>query len=226
MPARGKGTLDLFPDLEAGKVQSSLEFDENLRGQGYALVAGVDEVGRGPLAGPVVAAAVILEAGLEYPGVGDSKKLTAPARERAFWFILRRARAVSLGLVDQKEIDRTNILRASLKAMVQAVSALKPPPDYLLVDGNFPLPLSLPQQAVVHGDSRSLSIGAASIVAKVVRDRMMTAYDRQYPEYSFAAHKGYGTKEHLKALELCGPCPLHRLTFKGTLGSNEHEPAS
>ncbi|MDY6850983.1 MAG: ribonuclease HII [Thermodesulfobacteriota bacterium] len=188
--------------------------ENGLRGPGHSLIAGVDEAGRGPLAGPVVAAAVILDEKLEYPGVGDSKKISPAGREKAFRLIQDRARAVGLGLVGQREIDRINILQASLKAMAQAVSRLDPGPDYIIVDGPMTLPLSLPQKAVPHGDSLSLSIGAASIVAKVIRDRMMAAFDRRYPKYGFASHKGYATRAHLEALARHGPCPLHRMSFK------------
>ncbi|MBW1710117.1 MAG: ribonuclease HII [Deltaproteobacteria bacterium] len=187
--------------------------EDRSKERGFNLIAGVDEAGRGPLAGPVVAAAVILDDRFEYPGVGDSKTMTENQRESAFWLILRQAKTVSYGLADQTEIDRFNILQATLKAMMQAVSGLDPSPDYLLIDGIVPLPLDMPQRALPHGDSLSLSIGAASIVAKVVRDRLMVGYDRLYPAYGFASHKGYATRRHLDALAKCGPCPLHRLTF-------------
>ncbi len=191
----------------------SLSPEDRLKEQGFSLIAGVDEAGRGPLAGPVVAGAVILDDRFEYPGVGDSKAMTENQREQAFWLILKQARSVSYGLVDQFEIDRINILRATLKAMMQAVSSLKPAPDFLLVDGNVRLPLDIPQRALPHGDRLSLSVGAASVVAKVIRDRVMLGYDRLYPEYGFASHKGYATRGHLSALAKYGPCRLHRFTF-------------
>ena len=187
--------------------------EDGLSRQGYTRIAGADEVGRGPLAGPVVAAAVMLNNACEYPGVADSKKLTPIQRERAFWLILKKARAVALGIVGQQEIDRINILQASVKAMTQAVLDLSPSPDFVLVDGTAKLPLDLNQKTIIHGDDLSQSIGAASIVAKVTRDRLMKAYDRMYPDYGFAAHKGYATKRHLDALTRHGPCPLHRFTF-------------
>jgi len=190
-------------------------FEDRLRRQGFQFVAGVDEAGRGPLAGPVVAAAVVLNEECEYPGVGDSKKIGAAGRKKAFRLILRQARAVGVGLVGAEEIDRINILQAALKAMFQAWLKLDPRPDFVLVDGSITPPLGSPCLAVPQGDSLCLSIGAASIVAKVVRDRLMTAYDRLFPDYGFAAHKGYATRTHLEALTRHGPCPLHRLTFKG-----------
>jgi len=193
-----------------------------LREQGFKLIAGVDEAGRGPLAGPVVAAAVIFDASGDYPRetsgpsfkfADDSKKMTPAQREKAFWVILKKARAVSIGLADQTEIDRINILRATLQAMTQAVSRLEPRPDFILIDGRETLPAAWPQKAVIGGDARVPVIGAASIVAKVVRDRIMIGLDKAYPGYGFARHKGYGTPDHLKALSELGVCDLHRLTF-------------
>jgi ribonuclease HII len=202
--------LLLFKELDP---EPGLSPEDGLSRQGYTRIAGVDEVGRGPLAGPVVAAAVMLNNACEYPGVTDSKKMTPAQRERAFWFILKKARAVALGIVGQKEIDRINILQASVKAMTQAVLDLTPSPDFVLVDGTVKLPVDLNQKTLIHGDDLSQSIGAASIVAKVARDRLMRGYDRMYPNYGFAAHKGYATKRHLDALTRHGPCPLHRFTF-------------
>lgn len=202
--------LSLFEDLDP---EQGLTPEGGLFEQGYSRIAGVDEAGRGPLAGPVVAAAVILDDTCEYPGVTDSKKMTPAQREQAFWLILKKAAAVALGMVGQEEIDRINILRASVKAMAQAVSDLTPVPDFVLVDGTVELPVDLPQKTLVHGDFLSLSIGAASIVAKVTRDRLMKGYDRIYPKYGFASHKGYATKGHLEALTRHGPCSIHRFTF-------------
>ena len=181
--------------------------------RGRARVAGVDEAGRGPLAGPVVAAAVILPAGFDPAGVKDSKKLSPEARERAEARILSEAVAVGVGIVDAPEIDRLNILRATHRAMRLAVDALDPPPDAVLVDG---LPVSglHPEcEALVQGDGRCLSIAAASIIAKVTRDRLMAAYHDEYPAYDFARHKGYPTPDHLTALDAHGPCPLHRRSY-------------
>ena len=221
---RDKGSLPLFDDLASS--ERTWEIERELKNRGFLSIAGVDEVGRGPLAGPVLAAAVILDDSFDYSGVGDSKKMTPKGREKAFWLIVKRARAIGLGLASQGEIDRMNILKASLEAMVRAIRGLGTPPDFILVDGNFPVPLDLPQRALPRGDSRSLSIGAASIVAKVIRDRMMLAYDKIYPVYGFASHKGYGTKAHLEALALHGPCGLHRLSFKRVKPGGESESAS
>lgn len=203
-------TPDLFPAPEF----SPLLFEEQARTRGFRAVAGVDEAGRGPLAGPVVASAVILPERFELPGLTDSKKLSARQRERLFPLIRSQA-AVGVGVVSAAEIDELNILQATLKAMSLAVRRLQPPPDYLLVDGITPVPLPVAQTTLKKGDSRSLSVAAASVVAKVVRDRIMTAYDRLHPEYGFAGHKGYGSARHLAAIARLGPTPIHRRTFGG-----------
>ena len=182
---------------------------------GYRAVAGTDEAGRGPLAGPVVAAAVMLHPGQTIDGVADSKKLSGRKRERLFDVIMAEARSVGIGLCDHGEIDRMNILRASLEAMRRAVTALPAAADYLLVDGTFTVPLDLPQQAIVKGDSLSLSIAAASIIAKVTRDRLMAEYDALYPGYGLAGHKGYPSASHREAIVRLGPCPIHRRSFRG-----------
>ncbi|MEW5723891.1 MAG: ribonuclease HII [Thermodesulfobacteriota bacterium] len=210
-------TGSLFEGLEA--EGGGWDLEQWAWARGYGRVAGVDEAGRGPLAGPVAAAAVVLDPGRTYPGVDDSKKLSPEQRERAFGLICREALAVGLGLAWPEEIDRDNILAAALKAMARAVLTLSPAPDFLLVDGNFPAPLPLPQKPVVRGDGLSVSIAAASIVAKVVRDRLMEAYHRSFPQYGFARHKGYATRGHLEALKDHGPCRIHRHSFQGvTLG--------
>jgi ribonuclease HII len=178
-------------------------------------IAGVDEVGRGPLAGPVIAAAVIFPPRFVIPGITDSKKLTPPQRKTLFPLIRQGALAIGLGYADPAVVDRLNILRASLQAMKQAVLHLTRQPDLVLVDGNQPLDLPLEQSCLVRGDARSLTIGAASIVAKVVRDKVMEACHGRFPVYNFRANKGYGTAEHLEALRRHGPCPLHRLSFRG-----------
>ncbi len=183
--------------------------------RGLEPVAGVDEVGRGCLAGPVVAAAVILPCSLESEGVADSKALTPSQRERLDGLIRQKAVAVSIAQVDAPEIDSINILQASLKAMQLAVDGLKVRPRSLLVDGNQPIPHSIPQKTVVHGDAVSSSIAAASIVAKVYRDKLMAGFSERFPQYNFQKHKGYATREHRQALKLYGPCPLHRRSFKG-----------
>ncbi len=204
-------TLELF----ASQPEHPLQFERRLQQQGYRVVAGIDEAGRGPLAGPVLAAAVVLPECFDLPGLTDSKKLSVAARERLFPLIRQQAVAVGIGLASVAEIDRDNILQATLKAMQRAVGRLHLAPDYLLVDGITPLPTSIPQQILKKGDSRSLSIAAASVIAKVVRDRLMVHYDRRYPDYGFAGHKGYGSVAHRRAIAACGPCPIHRISFRG-----------
>lgn len=189
-------------------------FEEEIQAQGFRVIAGLDEAGRGPLAGPVVAAAVVLAPTKKMAGIDDSKKLSPKQREKIFSLILQQAAAVGIGVVDAREIDRLNILRASLKAMEQAVQNLPLSPDFLLIDGIHSLTLPLAQRAIPKGDQRCQSIAAASIVAKVTRDRLMLAYHDEYPQYNFARHKGYGTREHLQAIRQYGCCPLHRQSFK------------
>jgi ribonuclease HII len=179
--------------------------------------AGVDEAGRGPLAGPVVAAAVILPDGCEIDGLNDSKKLSPEKRETLFHQIKSLAIVTGVGIVEPEEIDRINILRAALLAMEIAVNNLDPQPDYLLIDGNTRTFLLIPQETVVKGDSRCCSIAAASIIAKVIRDSIMDNYHNIYPEYNFKKHKGYPTQEHFEALMKFGPCPIHRKTFNGVI---------
>ena len=183
--------------------------------RGYHRIAGVDEVGRGPLAGPVVASAVILPR----EGIGeklfDSKKISPKIREHLFEIILTKAQGVGIGIIGQDEIDSINILEASLKAMALAINSLPLPPDFILIDGPYGLKLSIPQKPIRKGDQLCNSIAAASIVAKVTRDRMMWECHQKYPQYNFAKHKGYGTKEHRRAIEKFGICDLHRKTFRG-----------
>jgi ribonuclease HII len=183
----------------------------------------VDEAGRGPLAGPVFAAAVVLPEQFDLPGLDDSKKLSARVREELFPLIRRQALAVGIGVASPAEIDRHNILQATLLAMVRAIGRLGAKPDYLLIDGITPVPLPLPQKTIKKGDSLSLSIAAASILAKVARDRLMTIYDHRYPGYGFAGHKGYGSAAHLEAIAELGPSPIHRRSFRGV---REHLPKS
>jgi len=204
-------SLDLF---EAPAV-STLHFEQRLASQGHRAVAGVDEAGRGPLAGPVVAAAVILPESFDLPGLTDSKQLSEKARDTLFPRIRSQARAIGVGIVAAAEIDRINILQATLRAMSLAIERLKIPADALLVDGITPVPLALRQQTLKKGDSRSLSIAAASVIAKVVRDRMMVGYERRYPGYGLGGHKGYGSAAHREAIARLGPSPVHRLTFRG-----------
>jgi len=189
-------------------------FEANLMGQGYPLIAGVDEVGRGPLAGPVTAAAVILDPSNIPQGLNDSKKLSAKRRENLYDLILESA-TVAVAHVSVQEIDRINILQASLLAMRNAVAALSPQPAHLLIDGNrVPDPINIPAQPIVKGDGKSLSIAAASIVAKTVRDRLMTELSLQNPGYGWEKNAGYPSKQHILALERLGVTPHHRRSFR------------
>ncbi|MBW2221798.1 MAG: ribonuclease HII [Deltaproteobacteria bacterium] len=181
----------------------------------YRYIAGIDEVGRGPLAGPVMAAAVVLPPYCELPGIDDSKKLTPLKREKLYADIFEAALSVGIGRVDQVEIDKINILNASLKAMAIALNNLSCPVEYVLVDGIFPVATDISQMTLKKGDSKSVLIAAASVVAKVTRDKIMEEYHDQYPCYNFARNKGYGTREHLDALKKYGCSPLHRKTFRG-----------
>jgi ribonuclease HII len=185
------------------------------RCRGFSAVAGIDEAGRGPLAGPVVAAAVILPEDFDLSGLNDSKQLSEKQRNRLYPLIYAQALAVGVGVSRVEEIDRINILQATLLGMMRAVQRLPVSPDFLLVDGITPVPLGIEQKTIKKGDSRSLSIAAASVVAKVVRDRIMVAYDRLFPEYGFAMHKGYGSEHHRAAVAKYGPCVCHRRTFAG-----------
>ncbi len=193
----------------------TLFLERRARRRGFSLICGVDEAGRGPLAGPVVAAAVILPENPDLPGVKDSKKLTPRQRESLFDAIMDHALSVGLGKADPEEIDHTNILQASLNAMVRAVDALSVPPDFILVDGPYSLPLDIPHRGIARGDAKSLTIAAASVVAKVQRDRIMDALHEQYPVYGFKTNKGYPTKAHRDAIRRYGPSPVHRRTFRG-----------
>ncbi|MBI5484313.1 MAG: ribonuclease HII [Deltaproteobacteria bacterium] len=193
----------------------TLAFEKTARLQGYLHIAGVDEAGRGPLAGPVTAAAVILPEGMHISGVDDSKKLTSKKREQLFDVIMSKALAVGIGTAAPEVIDRINILQATRLAMLKAVELLSPQPDYILIDGITLIDSPILQKTVIKGDSLSLSIAAASIIAKVSRDRLMVEMDTLYPGYGFAGHKGYGSASHLEAIRRLGPCPIHRLTFGG-----------
>ena len=188
---------------------------------GLARVAGVDEAGRGPLAGPVVAAAVIITPARRIKGLADSKVLTPERREELFAAILARALAVGVGVVDHETIDRVNILEATRRAMLEAVRSLTMPPELVITDFVKLASLPCPQRNLIDGDARCASVAAASIIAKVTRDRLMSAADQQFPEYGFARHKGYATPEHLAALDRHGPCPLHRRTFSGVWRQGE-----
>lgn len=194
---------------------SIFEYENKCRDAGYNLVAGVDEAGRGPLAGAVYAAAVIFDEGVYIEGVNDSKKLTAKKRDELFDEIIAKAKAYSIFSVDEKTIDEINILNATYLAFQGAISGLSLKPDYVLIDGNRAKGIEIPHETVVKGDSKSFSIAAASILAKVARDRYIEEADKIYPEYGFAVHKGYGTKAHREAIAKYGPCPIHRMTFGG-----------
>jgi ribonuclease HII len=202
----------LFPSLPAQPMDY---FEKMYYRRGYHRIAGVDEVGRGPLAGPVVAAAVILPQEGIKEKVFDSKKISAKKREHLYEVLLAEAQGVGIGIIGQEEIDRINIFQATLRAMVLAIENLPSLPDFLLIDGTQGLKFSIPQKSIPKGDQLSNSVAAASIVAKVTRDRIMEEYHQQYPQYDFAKHKGYGTKEHRKAIEKFGVCQLHRKTFRG-----------
>lgn len=180
---------------------------------GYAVVCGADEAGAGPLAGPVYAAAVILPESFDLPWLNDSKKVTPRRREVLFDMIRDQAVAWAVASVDEKEIDRINILNARMKAMDLAIHQLSPLPDFALIDGNRSGGITVPNRTVIHGDSLSASISAASILAKVSRDRYMLEMAEKYPEYRFEQHKGYGTRLHYEMLRKYGPCPIHRMTF-------------
>lgn len=187
--------------------------EEHARAQGFQAVCGIDEAGRGPLAGPVVAAAVILPYAVEIDGLNDSKKLSEKKREQLYDIICAQALAFSVASVDEKTIDEINILNATFLAMQNAVQGLAIPADFALVDGNRSRGLEIPFQCVVGGDGQSPSIAAASVLAKVARDRQMYALAAEYPEYGFERHKAYGTKAHYAALDAYGPCPIHRRSF-------------
>ncbi len=203
--------------MRARRRGAGWEREEGLSARGFRCVAGVDEVGRGCLAGPVVAAAVVLDPGRRVRGLRDSKQLAPACRARLAALVASRARACGVGVVDAEEIDRMDILRATLEAMRRAVAALRVRPDYLLVDALRIPGVALPQDGIVRGDQSVASIAAASIVAKVYRDDLMRSFHGLYPAYRFDANKGYGTRDHLAALRLFGATPLHRSTFRGVL---------
>jgi ribonuclease HII len=200
--------------MAAPRYRPSFRFERAALRHGAKIIAGVDEAGRGPLAGPVVAAAVILPDGYKLPGLNDSKQLSAEQRD-AFFLTLTNDPLVrfGVGIVEAEWIDRINILQATHRAMAEALRRLPLPPDHVLVDGLPVKSLTIPQTAIVKGDARSFSIAAASVIAKVTRDRLMLALHARYPAYGFDQHKGYPTPEHLAALRAHGPCPEHRRTF-------------
>jgi ribonuclease HII len=195
------------PDMRA--------FEKLARRRGFTSIAGVDEAGRGALAGPVVAAAVILPDDGDFAEIDDSKKLTPSQRDSLYDLIMAQALAVGIGVCDHLVIDRINILQATLKAMEQAVDNLTVTPDFLLIDGISAPAVTIPCRTIKKGDSASLSVASASIIAKVTRDRMMVGFSGEYPDYGFHVHKGYGSAAHLKAIADQGPCGIHRRTFRG-----------
>lgn len=194
-----------------------LEYEKKYWDMGKKLVGGIDEAGRGPLAGPVYAACVVFEPGVIIDGINDSKKLTEKKREQLFDIIIEKALYYSIVSVDEKEIDKINILEATFKAFRESINSLPKMPDVVLIDGNRAKDIPTEYETIVKGDGKSQSIAAASILAKVSRDRYVVELDKKYPEYGFAKHKGYPTKDHYQALEKFGPSPVHRLTFKGVV---------
>lgn len=199
---------------EEKRLENMLVYENKLIKDGYKNICGIDEAGRGPLCGEVVAAAVILNDGVIIEGVNDSKKLTEKKREALYDEIIKNVKAYGIGMASVKEIEELNILGATKLAMKRAVENLKIKPDYVLIDGNQKVGLiDIPQETIVSGDSKSLSIACSSILAKVTRDRMLREYDKKYPEYEFAKHKGYGTKAHIDAIKKYGICEIHRPSF-------------
>src|SRR6267154_6890568 len=199
---------------ERTRLESMMIWERGARNRGFKQIAGVDEVGRGPLAGPVVAAACILPEGTLIEGVDDSKKLLPSERREVFQKILALSDIdYGIGIVDSLIIDQINILQATFQAMLIAISRLNQKPDFLLVDGNKMPSTSIPGQAIIQGDSFSQSIAAASIIAKETRYQIMRAFDEQWPQYRFSSHKGYATEEHMLAIQNYGPCPIHRMSF-------------
>lgn len=206
-----------------------LAMEKKIFSQGYEIIGALDEAGRGPLAGPVVAACVIIKANFsinnDIEEINDSKKLTPKKREILFDLIKKNFIEVGVGVSDHRTIDKINILQATFLAMKKAIGALNYKPRFLLVDGGFKIPnFSLDQAAIIKGDEKVFSIAAASIIAKVTRDRIMEEMDKLYPNYGFLKHKGYGTKEHLENIKQFGPCPIHRLSFGGVMPPGKRPP--
>lgn len=210
---RQSASASLLPEgpYSQDAIPTMMQFEYEVWSHGFARVAGVDEAGRGPLAGPIVAAAVVLSTPI--PGLNDSKQLTPAQREAFYETLFSGPHTIGVAVVPADHIDHHGIQSANYAAMTQAAAALRPAADFLLVDGFLIRGCGLPQKRLIKGDCRSASIAAASIVAKVTRDRLMDAFDRLYPDYGFARHKGYATREHLEALGRLGPCPIHRRSF-------------
>lgn len=208
-----KWRRDRAKQLEEEVRYRKMSVNENrLRAQGFHRIAGIDEAGRGPLAGPVVSAAVILKEDCFIPGLNDSKKISQAKRIELFHQVEENAAAIGIGIISAEEIDRLNIYRAVKKSMNLAISELRVQPDYVLIDA-MELDIPFPQESIVKGDANSVTIAAASIIAKVTRDRLMLECHDKYPQYGFNDHKGYGTKAHLESLKKYGPCPVHRKSF-------------
>ncbi len=200
--------------LERKRISKMLNYERQCWRKGTKFVVGIDEAGRGPLAGPVVAAAVLFPQNIFIAGINDSKKLSAARRERLYDLISEKALAIGVGTCDEKVIDQINILQATYCAMKGAIANLGISPEHVLVDGRLIPDLNIPQTPIVGGDGKCFSIAAASIIAKVTRDRLMMTYDRQFPHYGFAQHKGYPTKKHIQAIIEHGYCSIHRVSFK------------
>ena len=213
--------MPISEEQELLRQEKMKETEKRLFGEGYKYIAGVDEAGRGPLAGPVYAAAVILPPDIRLDGINDSKKLSPKKREALFDEITEKAIAYSIFPVDEKTIDEINILRATYMAMNGAVNSLSTKPDYVIIDGNSIKDMVIPHETIVKGDAKSISIAAASVLAKVARDRYITEMSEIYPEYGFEKHKGYGTKEHTDAILKYGASPIHRKTFLKKLLAGE-----
>jgi ribonuclease HII len=209
-----KSRADDSDQNERQRISMLLGYEKSLWDSGLTDVAGADEVGRGPLAGPVVAAVVIFPQDVFIAGINDSKKLTAKRREELFNKIYENSRQFGVGIVHNTEIDRINILKATHLAVRKALGRLSVQPQHVLIDGKGLPEITISQTAIIEGDRKCFSIAAASIFAKVVRDRLMIAYDRIFPDYGFARHKGYGTRRHVEAIQKYGPCPIHRRSFK------------
>jgi ribonuclease HII len=216
MQSSSPSTVTVLSDFSFPQEGGTFFYEQSLRQQGFCSPAGLDEAGRGPLAGPVVAGCVILSPACDFSRYQDSKKLTAARREQLYAELRASDAVIGVGMASAEEIDQINILQASLLAMQRAAADCAVSPDFLLVDGKFKVhDIELPQLALIKGESKSASIAAASIVAKVVRDQLMAEYHAKYPQYNFLQHKGYPTKAHRAALAKHGPSPIHRKTFKG-----------
>ena len=213
----------LSPQEEVQRIEALKVIEKAYYQKGYYRIAGVDEAGRGPLAGPVYAAAVILPGDVQIPGIDDSKKLSEKKREALFDVICDKAVAYNIASVPETVIDEVNILNATFLAMNQAVKGLSVQPDFVLIDGNRIQGMALPHETVVKGDAKSISIAAASILAKVSRDRYIKEIAVRYPQYGLEKHKGYGTREHIAALRQYGPCPIHRKSFLKKILREAHE---